>query len=824
MKNIRKFTAISAIFFLTSISHAMIDGSTPIPEELLVPSEEAASPSKIKIDEAAIIQEEHTLSELLYKDASKNLAYLHPSIVMNAPQRIASWITYGGVRSISDPEYGNGNVNFYPVFSGGMPEAKGKMINGQFEAIQTFVDYVYAAARGDGSASKMLMMVGPAGTGKSYFLGILASIAEVLTATSPDHYVYTYEWKDLRKYSSLYPVLNIQTGEDGTQFEHPFPCPLNESPLNLIPDQFATEVVKMVTDKVMKLSKSKPRPHRYHCPHCQEIRTVILKQFMTDQKLTSLTAKQELDALSPHVRIKRMVIGANGTMAKLDAEPKDVDYQGLLTAPNAFVFHSFGQRHPMSYYLSGKMLQSNGNLLVMDEFFRDDEGFRDQALNIIEEKRIRRGGAPEIELDTLVIGASNYESIEKARAAGGAKAHIDRTRRVRMPYLLNPILEAKNLLVMKNVSTLLMKPLGEKASDPVAANIDELFPLPKAGEAPLGPDERYKIWFDVGPGEKPIHLSPHTLMYIAMTATGSRLVTDPVKAIKFGEKAVINSAAFRNILTRLQILMRQFTAVNASDLSDLRSLSRDLKEGDEGITERDAANVWLTQAIAEAQRPENGNCLTPELAQKTFLKLLEDGAIEFPDLKTRLQWTKLSDMLLMDYLIPAIQNDVNTALGSGLGVVNSMYDEVFQEILALALDQSAAEYQTNNGERRPINRDRLAEIQKSFREAEHRDFSFGEITATHARNHLSTDTMRHPGLLRSVQKYLAKRSTDLVTFDDIQRFSETHEGSAEVRQRSGEVGSIMSHELGYCDRCMKAALILARQRLSRTEQAKQPHN
>jgi predicted Ser/Thr protein kinase len=830
----------SFLFFFSSFfsldANAIDNESEEIAhEEWLTPTESISSINKEVVDETAIINEQHDLIELLNKDPKKNLAYLHPSIAMNAPQRIASWIHYAGVNSIPDPEYGNGNVNFYRAFSGGIPEAGGKMINGQFEAIQTFVDYVFAAARGDGSASKMLLLVGPAGTGKTYFLGILSNIAEALTATSPDHFVYSYEWKNLSNFPELYPVLNIQHQEDGSKFEHPFPCPLNESPLNLIPESYASEIVKLVTDRVIKLAKVKPAPRRYHCPHCHEIRTTILKTYMKEKGLSKLSPDQEVIALAPHVRIKRLVVGANGTMAKLDAEPKDVDFQGLLTSPNAFVFHSFGQRHPMSYYLSGKILQSNGNLLVMDEFFRDDEGFRDQALNLIEEHKIRRGGAPEIELDTLVIGASNYESIERARTTGAAKAHIDRTRRVRMGYLLNPYLEAKNLLAMKNIHTVLMQELDsghltsedEKSSTiesqkapVVPANLEKLFPLPHAGGPLMGPDHRYKLWFDVGPNVEPVHLSPHTLMYMAMTVTGSRLVTDPQKALKLGEKGVIKDAAFRDVFTRLQILMRQYSSINAADLSDLRSLSRDLKEGDEGISERDAANVWLTQTISEAQRPENGNCLTPDLARKVFLRLLEEGAIEFPDNKTRIRWTLINEEMILKYLVPAIQNDVNTALGAGFGAVNSMYDEIFQEILALSLDKSATTYQASSGEHRPINQERLAEIQALYKAAEHRDFNYGEVTATHARNSMSTEKQRHLGLLRAVKSYLAKRSTDLVTFDDIQRFSESREGSSEVRQKANELSHTLAHQLGYCDRCMKAALMLTRQTLSRVEQVK----
>jgi hypothetical protein len=351
----------------------------------------------------------------------------------------------------------------------------------------------------------------------------------------------------------------------------------------------------------------------------------------------------------------------------------------------------------------------------------------------------------------------------------------------------------------------------------VPANIDELYPLATGTEARLGPDGRYKLWFDVGPTIEPVHVSPHTLMYISMVVSGSRLVVDPKKAIEFGEKAVINDSAYRDIYTRLQVLMGQ-TMINASDLKDLRSLSRDQKEGDGGISERDAANVWLTQAIADAQRPENGNCLTPDLAQKVFLKLLETGAIYYPDLKTRIHWTKISDDLLLKYLVPSLMHDVNTALGSGLGAVNSMYDEIFQEIITLSLDKSATSYQSGTGENRPISKDRLEQIAKLYEIAEHRPFSYQEVTATFALSTTSGERKRHQGLLRAVKTYLASRATDQLTFESIEQYVGSSQASSEIRQKIGDVSHVLEHELGYCGHCMKAALTIARQAKSRVEQ------
>ena len=793
--------------------------------------------------ETAILAESHKLSELVESSPQDNLAYKHPSIVMNAAQKIASWIYFKPPVEMKDPEFGlPHSMQYYPVFSAGIPEAGKRRINGQFEAVQAFVDYVNAAARGDGSASKMLMFVGPPGTGKTYFLSILSSLAFSLTSTQPDHYVYTYEWHGLSKFNELAPVLNVQETPDGKTFEHPFPCPINESPFNLIPDAYVPHVLKMVEGRVQELTKTTPvRTKRTHCPHCSHIMQVILKNYMVEHNLTGMTPQQELQAYGEHVRIKRMVVGNNGSMAKLDAEAKDVDYQGLFTAPNAFLFQTFGPGHPLSYFLNGKVLRSNGGLLLLDEFFRDDPGLRDTLLNVIEEGVVRKGGAPEVYVNNLVVGASNYESLEKAKALGGAKAHIDRTRRVRMPYLLHPVFEAMNLLMMKDISGVLMQKLNvskgdeeevaprteasaaagagagsDRGTSPIVnAELDSLFPLSKEKDSLMGPDYRYKLWFNMGPGQKPVHLSPHTLMYIAMTVTGSRLVTDPKKAAEFGPKSVLNQAAFRDEITRLKVLMGNETGLNISDKLDLRSLSRDLKEGDDGISERDAANVWLTQAIAEAQRSENGNCLTPQLAQKVFSKLLEERAIEFPDQGTRLKWSQISEKVMDQVIVPAIQADISNALSSNSAAGNSLYNEIFQELSALGSDSAATEYAEKNGDKRRIDFTRLEEIKSYYRDINKRDFSFHEVLMVFA-----TKREQHQGLLYSIQKYLTKRSVEMISFDDIYRFENSRVGGSDLRAKHGELKHNLVSEKGYCERCLKANYELMKQKKSRSEQVR----
>ena len=178
----------------------------------------------------------YSLYDLVNQDESANLVAKHPSTALNAAQKVWSWINFVKPRKMPDPEFQDGEIIYYPVFSAGIPEAGHKRIHGQYKVIESFADHVKSAAL-HGAAKKMLLLVGPAGTGKTHFLNILSSLAENLTATKPEHYVFRYEWVGLSKFPPLEPLINIQRSGNKT-YEHPFKCPINESPLNLIPEEY----------------------------------------------------------------------------------------------------------------------------------------------------------------------------------------------------------------------------------------------------------------------------------------------------------------------------------------------------------------------------------------------------------------------------------------------------------------------------------------------------------------------------------------------------------------------------------------------------------
>ena len=803
--------------------------------------------------------EKHSLVDLVVADPKKNLAVQHPAIVQNAFQRFDSWVRFGGVRSMPDPNYGAGQIRVYPIFSDGLPESGGanKRIIGQYKQIESIVNYIHAGALGSGAIAKMPLLTGPPGTGKTEFLQILTSVSRNLGLKHPEYFLYTYDWVDLKDIPEVYPVLNVQPDGKGGEYIHPMPCPLGHSPFVLLPPAFQGSVIKAATDRSIELSGTTPNPNRDPCPHCMKIREAILKHYAEIAHKTHLSPLEQLNALKNHVVVRRRVDTKLENLTKLDAQGKDPDYMGLFFQPRALLINEFGPGHPFSYFLNGAVLRSDGKGLLLDEFPRNPTPVRDLFLEVIENKVVRRGGAPAVPLDAVIIAAGNTSSIEKAMQEDGnsTQAHLDRSKLLPMFLSIQPHEIGKTMLLMINgkqdQNLLIQQPLslaspksesaegvsGDKADlaaaekevvqTAVPAVLEDLFPMPKNGEKFVGPDHRYGVWMSTGPKTPPVHIAPHTLMYMAMVTAATRLETDPAAAHKVGNYKVIDSANFQSEIDRLKILMgdKDITVAERQELSELHDL---LKEGTNGLSARDAANIWLADALSEAQKPENGNCLTPWLAKEVLLRLMDRGGIQFglkggnDPTKIRAKWKVLSDRIAEGFLVPAVSEDVTSAVNHGQGSIDTKYDEIYKEILALQKDETVTKYKTEGGEWRDINKNRLAEIEQYYREVEHRPLARGEIMNFHSEYGRPVDSgRRHPGLLAAINRYLSKRQMDLNSFEQVVQVTRNGDGTNEMRAQQSAISQVLQHEHGYCPVCMKKALQASFESASKTRQVGQ---
>lgn len=760
--------------------------------------------------ELALELESHKLTDLLDPNPATNLAVLHPSVVMNAAQRAKAWLHYKKPYYTPVAPYFLTPVRVFPVLSDGVPEANGKRLIGQYLPAEAFGNYIDRAAAGDGSSSKMPLFVGPPGTAKTEFLNILNALANTLQTRVPDYFNYSYEWRGLEAVPELKPiVVAFGSEEQGGQYHFPLACPLGDSPFVLLPEKAQEKLIALATPRVRSLIGLAPTPWRPMCPHCQYVANKVLAYEARTLGKANLTVKETVEALSKYVHITRRVIGRGGKVPKIDAQGKDVDYAGLFVSPNPLVKSIAGPDNPFSYFLNGKIAGMHGGIGCFDEYWRNDPALRDALLELVENKIISRGGSVALPLDMVVVGASNSESVAKAIETQQARAQRDRTSPHPMPYSLVPHEVAKTALHMKNSKQLEALPLAVAADAPAPTpgpvSLDELFPMAKSGIPAEGSDRRFKLW--VKDGDRRVHLSPHTLLYMSEVTAATRFNIDIEQAAKLGNKMAASSI-FRSPIQRLKVLMGKLPAT-PSELRELEEISEHLGEGNSGVSMRDSANIWLTASIAEALKPGNGDCLTPSLARRVFIKLLREGAIQCPSFEKQVEWTKLADEIAFKLLLPAIDEDVELATGGADGRAEAVYDEVRAEIEALDDDPNAREYRGAEDEVRSINHERLEAIRTMFREEHGRPLASDFLVKFHASPAANRGVVRrHDGLMTVIRRYLAEAARKSVGSAELARVLASGSGDATTREFADRVQHAMVHKLGYCERCMRGAFDL----------------
>ncbi len=783
----RFFVLVLWTFFVLSRNSVTWAAEGPGCSDILKPDESVRN-------DLSISQESHTLEEFL-AGSFDNMAYQHPLTIMNAFQRMATLIMSQPVSQVMEPGFSGRMVPYYKIFSEPSEVNGHKAIVGQLDAIQEFVNFVLAGARGDGSAVKMPVFTGPAGTGKTVFLDILLAMANHLSKTNSNFYFYTYEWHSLRGIDELYPVLNLQKTANGEVFEHPLPNPLHESPLVILPPEYQQAVLKMAGQRAEEISGVTPQPVLTPNPWDFKVREAVLNHYAKSDPELMSSPEKIVKVLSKHIRIKRFIPGEGGMSAKVDNQARDVDYAGLFFTENAPVKFQFGPLHPFSYFMTGKILQSNGLVLELDEFYRNDEMLRNLFLGVGESRVVQRGGSMTVMLDALIIAASNDESIAEALAKGTAKAQLDRSRMIPMRLSTHPYEISKTMLLMKGARNIEQRKLGTDEWMP--ANLEELFALgTQPGELMKGIEGRYALRVKMG-SRPPVEISPQALEMIALTTAMSRLNTDAVAAAQLGgNQKVIADSLFTDPVTRMRALLG-LQKISIAEAEELRELGMYLKEGTSGISQRDAANIWLTAAINEASLPENQNTLTPDLVKKVFKRILEQGELKPRDNQTRLNWLSLIENVEKEFTLKQLEKDVMEATGKTLNRnLPEIYDEIYTEILAIAQDSTAQQFTDPGGNVKPIDHARMQVVIHLLQTLNKRHFVPQELVdfdKAYGANS-GRERIRHEELMKAIEAYYAQASMI----------------AASLHQygNDAQVLEVLQREYGYSKRAAEVALKL----------------
>lgn len=756
-------------------------------------------------EELAVRAERRPLTDLLLSDNSKNLVLQAPFMVMNAAQRVGVLVRSAGVDTVQISGMPH-NIVVYNIISQGI---NGQRVIGQEASIEAMINTVDAQAMGDRSAASIPLQVGTHGSGKSATIQVLREAFYLGTRSKNSPYaVWSYEWTGLDKISRV-----VQRNPRVSETNGVLPAAQNDSPVLLLPNDLRDQLVERAHPVVLEMTKGRQKamPFLELNPQDKEIRAQLLLHYRALAG-RDLTSREVVQVLAKHVQLRRVVWDdSSGALPVIDAQGDDADIAGIFLTPNPIMRVTRGAADTFSWE-PGKMMGGHGNAVFEDEILRNGVDFLKLKLRVFQERKVQVGGSPDFPLDTVFLAASNTSSLNKLLEDPDMHALVDRFQLLEMPWPTNPSQIAQVLLhnYSKHLSMIRLPGMESGAEEfgPIEkVDMAKLYPRNAVASANAsGPDYRYKLILPHGSRE--VKFAPHSLRLMSYIVAATRMITDANRAkeaMPFSK--VVVSQIFRSPIARIRFEEGLMPDVTNGEIEDLRKISRLLDEGASGVSSRDAGR-WLSQVVAEAQRDENRNTVTPDLVFKVFSDML-GKKIKTPDNKTRLEWQSLANSVSTQLIVPLIDQDVNLAMATDQASIRAAYYDIFDELTAQYRDPEAKMYRSRaTNEEKSIDFERLQIVKRLFLQSQGRSLDTAQIAMYHESmrtSHSSENDVMHTGLLTAISSYYANLTSRLVSVSDLARFAENGEGNQEVRSQFNTIVKNMAR-IGYDEASAIAAL------------------
>lgn len=753
-----------------------------------------------------ILAERKSLSELL-ETGPESLIHKHPWLIMNSAQRALHMIYDSGVREVPDRSVGFGTRKRYAFFSDGIDLTNGNFIVGHLPGIARIVSFIEATADGQPGKDHVPILIGPPATGKSHILTMFQGALRNGTSSRPEYFAYSFEWVNLSPIKTLKGRLpNVATQADSAE---PFSDPINDSPIALLPELLQAKVLEAHAQRVRELVGRDPKPKTQLNPQSDFIRQAILSHY--SEKLNRpLSVAEEVKFLSEHVRLKRVILGNQTNSPYLANQGKEPNLARLFGSNNPMVKATFGDDPFAVHY--GVLARANSGVTFLDEIMKNEPSLLGQFLNLFSSHIVEVAPGVQVPVDVFYIAASNTKERDDLRAKDPQNPLLSRNLDISWPYVFYPD-EVGRVLVME-IQGLKARELGQGSTNEDSAyklvsrkDVFKLYPEPHPFEAIVTPHGRYALKIGASVG-KEVFISPHSLEFIANVVALTRLNFDREK-VRHGEKYPLvrsNDSIFSNPVVRLRVLLGQ-KDVTEAQLEDLHRISLASGEGNFGMDHRDFER-WFTAAIAEAQASSRGHTLTPILLYEVLQRQVLEDKIFAGNKAMQDRLSIFALQVFSEFVAPAMKEDLNLAFARSEGreVIDTVYDEVIQELAALGHDNGAEVYiaQPSN-ERRRIDKERLKKITEIYQKLQGRALSASEIATwtmfTHRQADPARTKQRHQGLSKAISAYqsevvLAKEKTNFKRLLDV---ADNTVNDAKTRERAlaSELITILQDELGY---------------------------
>ena len=334
----------------------------------------------------------------------------NPAVSRTAFQRVHDMIQSYGSESYLD---GRRKVNRYHFFDDPFDDGK-DAIFGLDVSLQKMVSFLKSAAKRYGTEKRVLLLHGPVGSSKSTVARLLKKGLEHYSKT-PDGALYSYTWL-IKKSDFSEMIMDMEE----------FPCPMNQDPLLLIPEEFRADVEKKINENNKTEHEIKIEGNLN--PACRQIFSALMRHYHGDWT-----------KVIKHIRIRRVTMSERDRIGIGTFQPKDEKNQDSteLTGDVNYrrIAHYGSDSDPRAFNFDGEFNIANRGIIEFVEVLKLDVAFLYDLLGASQEHKIKPKKFPQTDIDEVIIGHTNEPEYKKLQNNEFMEALRDRTVKIDIPYI-----------------------------------------------------------------------------------------------------------------------------------------------------------------------------------------------------------------------------------------------------------------------------------------------------------------------------------------------------------------------------------------------------
>ncbi len=339
-----------------------------------------------------------------------------PEVTRNAYQRL-----YDMIVSYGEEEYIDNKKRLirYPFFTdpidGGVDAIFGLDI-----PLMRLVNVLHAAALGYGPEKRIILLHGPVGSSKSTIARLLKKGLEHYSRTV-EGALYTYRWVNLKD-------TGLAAGDDE------FPCPMNEEPLKLIPQEWRQ---RAIDDLSLGSERHKVTTSGTLNPASRFIFNNLMERYEGDWS----------KVVGNHIRVRRLLLSEKDRVGIGTFQPKDEKNQDSTELTGDINYRKIAEygsdSDPRAFNFDGEFNIANRGIVEFVEILKLDVAFLYDLLGATQERKIKPKKFAQTDIDEVIIGHTNEAEYKKLLNNEFMEALRDRTIKIDIPYITKMSEEVK---------------------------------------------------------------------------------------------------------------------------------------------------------------------------------------------------------------------------------------------------------------------------------------------------------------------------------------------------------------------------------------------